>query len=502
MAWDELAPVAYPAEVQEGSAITYGGGKVWGIFPDPSDSLWSYFECYDPNAQGGPDWEYLSQEFFITNSAITYQWQYGGEVLVVGNEFGEEGESYIYCYDVADSSWDEDEISEFNLGPGASVAFRPAPGYYGTYVAGWMYCLVGGGDEFWCYSLPGPGDVTVDGICPGETSLIADNTPTFIWSPVQGAQKYKLTISRFPNMSFPVLVDSLDGTTYDVTQALDNSVYYWQSASRQGYTWTTSTVHSFTLEGGWTQRASLPVDATYGASLAYEKDFYSGGECMVALAGGSYQYLSIYHINTDSWDDSITTPKAQDVGSAIVTHEAATSTPPDWQGPWAEFGEGHDDLYYHTNDKPGWYDYNELPQYLGAGASMAYGIESGTHYLYLIVGEDANGPRNSFWRQELPTSGGGGQAHSTRLTSLTARPLCVAEGITVEYQLSIPARVRASVFDAVGRQVSTLDAGSQQPGTHQLSWSRDNEGRRLSAGTYFVLLDAGAEQARLKAVVR
>jgi hypothetical protein len=42
----------------------------------------------------------------------------------------------------------------------------------------------------------------------------------------------------------------------------------------------------------------------------------------------------------------------------------------------------------------------------------------------------------------------------------------------------------------------------QQPGTHRLGWTHDNEGRRLSAGTYFVLLEAGTEQARLKVVVR
>ena len=59
-----------------------------------------------------------------------------------------------------------------------------------------------------------------------------------------------------------------------------------------------------------------------------------------------------------------------------------------------------------------------------------------------------------------------------------------------------------TLHDAVGRQVGMLDAGEQKPGTHRLSWDRDNEGRRLSAGAYFVLLDTGTEQSRLKAVVR
>lgn len=63
-------------------------------------------------------------------------------------------------------------------------------------------------------------------------------------------------------------------------------------------------------------------------------------------------------------------------------------------------------------------------------------------------------------------------------------------------------RARAVLHDAVGRRLGVLDVGSQQPGTHRLSWDRDKEGRRLSAGAYFVLLDMGTEQSRLKAVVR
>jgi hypothetical protein len=75
-------------------------------------------------------------------------------------------------------------------------------------------------------------------------------------------------------------------------------------------------------------------------------------------------------------------------------------------------------------------------------------------------------------------------------------------GVLVEYELPAAARVRATLHDAAGRQVGVFNAGEQTPGMHRLGWTRDNEGRRLSAGTYFVLLSMGAEQARLKAVVR
>jgi len=86
--------------------------------------------------------------------------------------------------------------------------------------------------------------------------------------------------------------------------------------------------------------------------------------------------------------------------------------------------------------------------------------------------------------------------------SATARFCPSSSGVLFQYQLPVAAHVRASLYDAVGRRIGVLDAGEQNAGLHQLNWDRDQEGRRLSAGTYFVLLEIGAVQARLKVVVR
>jgi hypothetical protein len=94
--------------------------------------------------------------------------------------------------------------------------------------------------------------------------------------------------------------------------------------------------------------------------------------------------------------------------------------------------------------------------------------------------------------QPIERGNGGTKAHA----------VTVRNGARIEYQLPTSARVHAALHDAVGRRVCILDAGEQEAGPHQLSWNRDNEGRRLSAGTYFVLLSTGAQQFRLKAVVR
>jgi hypothetical protein len=86
--------------------------------------------------------------------------------------------------------------------------------------------------------------------------------------------------------------------------------------------------------------------------------------------------------------------------------------------------------------------------------------------------------------------------------TLPARVIAGHYSILVEYQLPASAHVRATLEDAIGRLVSTLDAGEQDAGLHRLSWTRDTEGRRLSSGSYFVLLDIGTEQVRLMAVLR
>jgi len=101
-----------------------------------------------------------------------------------------------------------------------------------------------------------------------------------------------------------------------------------------------------------------------------------------------------------------------------------------------------------------------------------------------------------------PHKGGGSQAGDTRAGSVRAQVIATNDDIEVEYQLPVAAHVRATLHDAVGRQVGVLDAGEQAPGMHRMHWDRDAEGRKLSAGAYFVLLDMGKEIARLKAVVR
>ncbi|MGQ0722288.1 MAG: FlgD immunoglobulin-like domain containing protein [Candidatus Eiseniibacteriota bacterium] len=83
-------------------------------------------------------------------------------------------------------------------------------------------------------------------------------------------------------------------------------------------------------------------------------------------------------------------------------------------------------------------------------------------------------------------------------------PNPVVRETTVAFEIPETRRVSARVFDVAGRLTRTLVDGTLPAGQHVRVWDATNEsGRRVSAGIYFVVLDAGAERARQRvAVVR
>ena len=139
--------------------------------------------------------------------------------------------------------------------------------------------------------------------------------------------------------------------------------------------------------------------------------------------------------------------------------------------------------------------YFHLPRTIWDHSSMVLGGNT----LYLIPAFDGE---DRLYKLILTGGGEGGAAGPSQVGGSKAHVIAGYDGVEVEYQLPATAHVRAALHDAVGRQVGVYDAGELKPGIHRLSWDRDNDGRRLSAGAYFVLLDMGTGQSRLKAVVR
>lgn len=225
------------------------------------------------------------------------------------------------------------------------------------------------------------------------------------------------------------------------------------------------------------------------------------GEWLYAFVGGDTTCFYRYGIGSSSWQQD-TSPGPQRIGSALATDSSDMRI----YALLGEHSERH--VHYRVTYPFGWRSgVSPLPDSLGPGASLA--LDPTEHYLYLTIGEDSSGnPRNNFYRIRTPgdydddDDEGGGQARSGRPTTGWARLVLSAGAVAVEYSLDSPAEVKATVTDVAGRVAATLYAALQPRGAHRLTWDAEVAGCRVSAGVYFILVDAGTAQARFKVVVK
>jgi hypothetical protein len=71
----------------------------------------------------------------------------------------------------------------------------------------------------------------------------------------------------------------------------------------------------------------------------------------------------------------------------------------------------------------------------------------------------------------------------------------------LRYTVPQAGRVDLAVYDNNGRRVRQLVAGEQRAGTYRVSWQgRDDAGRQVSAGVYWLRLSAGSESVTGKAI--
>lgn len=501
IAWQSRDAVPSPAEVGTGAHITWGADGVWGMFPtDDAEDPATYVGFYDPPNDAWTlldepmEWEYLQY------TGLTFQWMEEGVLFGIGEY---DGDAYLYFYSLYSQEWDSydiDEQTEFALGGGACIAYQPNVNYTRQMnpVPGWIYCLPGGEtQEFWRYAIPTSlPNMALDGIYPGSGAVIADQTPLFQWADTT-QQQHRLLVSTNSLFSDTVLDKVTSNPEYQDSSVLANGTYYWRTAAWAGSAWSWGLAHSFELEGGWQQLANIPGAASAGAAIAYDADYF-GHQSIIAFRGGGNSNFYEYSIVGQSWSTENATTMDEDPGTSLTTHD-----PTEQAGfyPWSAFGASttSDNPWYYNDAWTEWVSpspnplYNSyFPEDLGPEASMVYGQN---HLMYLVVGE------NHFYRVDPPgTLMDGEQATGVRSIRGRAHIVIGHAGVEVEYQLSTASHVRARLHDAVGRQVGSIDAGEQKPGTHRLSWGRN--GHALSAGAYFVLLDLGTSQSRLKAVVR
>jgi hypothetical protein len=516
--WEPLNPTPDECPVGRGAHITYGADSIWGVFPNYAEDE-TYVARYPISDQPpSGEWILLGEPVpmyaYLYHTGLTFQWQEGGALYVIGDDDEEEGDAYLYWYSLPDQEWyeyDIDEDDEFYLGDGACIVYVPNGSYGLLYpVPGWIYCLPGdpyNNQGFWRYAIESSlGYSAIQGIFPPNGSVIADQTPMFQWAdgPLPSAQ-YRLQVSTDELFSTTVIDEVVYASEYQTTGKLANGTYYWHIGTPNGLNWSWGAASDFVLEGGFVRLDDdIPHAIADGAAMAYEADpwCFNNHPSAIALVGGGEKYFYRYDMDDEAWSELDSAPKPAYPGTSLTTNDP-TEEFVEW--PAAAFGGSTtSDRPWGYNTSTGWFEYpaddfDPFPQPLGPGASFVIGLPP---YAYLTTGNNTHYFYGIEPKHVHPRRGRGPQAGDTRAGSVRAQVIARYDGVEVEYQLPTSARVRATLHDAAGRQVGVLDAGEEQPGTHRLSWDQGCDGRKLSAGAYFVLLDMGTEQARLKAVVR
>ncbi|MBN2565693.1 MAG: T9SS type A sorting domain-containing protein, partial [Candidatus Eisenbacteria bacterium] len=76
------------------------------------------------------------------------------------------------------------------------------------------------------------------------------------------------------------------------------------------------------------------------------------------------------------------------------------------------------------------------------------------------------------------------------------------DGTTMSFDLPSPSRAELTVYNVAGRKVATVVDGELPAGRHSVSWNgRDDEGREVSAGIYFYMLEADQGRSGRKLIV-
>lgn len=146
---------------------------------------------------------------------------------------------------------------------------------------------------------------------------------------------------------------------------------------------------------------------------------------------------------------------------------------------------------------------------VGYGASYTFypfyaGL--GEHRLRVVV-SDQRDTVSVNWRVTISTTSV--TARAEKLPKIYAlqqnfpNPLRSAEGMTViPFQIPQPNEVMLEIYDLLGRRVRLLEQAAKPPGFYSTIWDgRDQNGRLVESGIYFVRLQAGSFTAMQKIVV-
>lgn len=171
-------------------------------------------------------------------------------------------------------------------------------------------------------------------------------------------------------------------------------------------------------------------------------------------------------------------------------------------GSWAGMGPG--DVYLIKTEASG--DSVWEAEYGGTRSDGARSVQRTSDGGYIVAGYTGSfgaGGKDVYLIKTAPQSGIESEHFAEkRLFPLQSTPNPLTDGTSIGYQLPQKSSVRLIIYNLLGRKVRTLLNEEQSVGPHTVIWNgRDNAGRNLSSGTYFLRLEAGQHTATKKLCV-
>jgi hypothetical protein len=84
------------------------------------------------------------------------------------------------------------------------------------------------------------------------------------------------------------------------------------------------------------------------------------------------------------------------------------------------------------------------------------------------------------------------QQSSRRINDLKVYPNPSSDLVYIRYQIAKEKQVSLNIYNIAGQLVKTMMPGVRSPGQYEVLWNgRDEAGRKLSSGIYFVAMKAG-----------
>jgi hypothetical protein len=124
---------------------------------------------------------------------------------------------------------------------------------------------------------------------------------------------------------------------------------------------------------------------------------------------------------------------------------------------------------------------------------------------YTVVVEDAGADQTGNYSLKVDLSGGVTAVHDTPPAELALHPGVpspFSQSTRIDYELPASDHVRIGVYDVTGARIRTLVEGQRPTGRFSADWDgRDNAGRRVASGVYYLRMETKTEVRNQKVVL-